>query len=164
MIFRIIQHGRTHTILSFLAHEYFIVHTAFTACPESFILCKLGISNRFITQFAVDLHYGKAGSKTKNFCIRIFFSRKVKYFFLDGFCNAAFPECRCNNQTLSWLHIHHDSMFRYNKSQPICHLLVTAMTALPSSIFSAIYSGERLAIPVPLAFADDSISSVMVFA
>jgi hypothetical protein len=43
-------------------------------------------------------------------------------------------------------------------------LVVTAMTALPSSIFSSIYAGERLAIPVPRALADDAISSVMVVA
>jgi len=38
------------------------------------------------------------------------------------------------------------------------------MTALSSCIFLATYSGERWAIPVPLAFAEDSISAVIVVA
>jgi hypothetical protein len=42
--------------------------------------------------------------------------------------------------------------------------LVSAITALPSSIFWQMYSGVRRAIPVPRAFADASISSVMIFA
>ena len=90
MIFWIIQHRRTHTILSFLAHEYFIIHATFATGPECFILCQLGISNRFITKFTVDFHYGKTGSKTKYFCIRIFFSRQVKYLFLDAFATPLF--------------------------------------------------------------------------
>jgi hypothetical protein len=39
---------------------------------------------------------------------------------------------------------------------------VTAITALPSSIFCAMYSGDLFAIPVPLAFAEDSISEVIM--
>ena len=39
---------------------------------------------------------------------------------------------------------------------------VIAITAFPSVIFWDIYSGERLAIPVPRACADEAISSVMI--
>ena len=51
--------------------------------------------------------------------------------------------------------------FDITKAYP-CPFGVTAITALPSSIFCAMYSGVRFAIPVPLALADDSISSVMI--
>src|ERR1700712_2112140 len=48
MILGIIKHRRTHTVLTLLAHEDLVVDTAFTACPEIFILRQLGIGHRLI--------------------------------------------------------------------------------------------------------------------
>ena len=122
MIFRIVEHGRAHTIFSFLTHQNIIVHTAFTACPESFILCKLGISNRFIAQIAIDLHYSKAGSKPKIFDFGIFFPGKIENLLLDRFCNTAFSECRRNDQAAVGNIFSMAPGFDITKSNPLIYL------------------------------------------
>ncbi len=77
-----------------LAHEDLIVHTAFAACPESFILCELGIGNGLISQFAVDLHHGEACSEAEDLGFRIFLSGEVEDLALDHFGQATFSEGR----------------------------------------------------------------------
>ena len=117
-----------------------VVHTAFTACPKRFILCKLGISNGLISQVAIYFHYGQSGSKTKDFCFRIFFSDKLKIFCLMAFATPLFrnsgatirPELATYSPCPG---------FDITKANPMPSV-VSAITALPSSIFSDMYSGD----------------------
>ena len=60
MICRIEKHGGTKTVLSFLAHQYIVIHTAFTSGPELVVIRQFGVGNGLISQFRIDLHNSKA--------------------------------------------------------------------------------------------------------
>ena len=59
MVFRVVQHGRAHAILPFLAHEDLVVDTTLAAGPKGIVLGQLRIGHRFVTQLGIDLHDGK---------------------------------------------------------------------------------------------------------
>jgi len=99
MIGRIVQHGGTHAVLSFLAHEDVVVDTAFAARPKLFIIGEFRIGYRFVAQVGVDLHHREAGGEPEYFCMRVFFPAQLKDPFLDGFGNAAFAKFRRHDQT-----------------------------------------------------------------
>ena len=92
MVFGIIEHGRTHTVLPFLTHEDLIVDATLTACPEGIVLGQLGIGHWLITQFGVDLHHRQTRGQTKDLGFRVGLAAQLEYFFLYLFRQSAFPE------------------------------------------------------------------------
>ena len=99
VIFGIIEHGGTHTVLSFFAHEDLVVDAALAAGPEGFILGKLGVGNGFVTQFGVDLHDGQTGGEPEDFRFGVGLAAQFEYHFLYLFGESALPEGGCNNKT-----------------------------------------------------------------
>lgn len=98
VVFRIVEHGGTHTVLSFLAHQDLIVHTALAAGPESFILGQFRVGNRLVAQFAVDLHDRQAGGQPEYLGFGVFFPGKFEDAFFDGLRHTAFAVGRRYDQ------------------------------------------------------------------
>ena len=92
VIFGIIQHGGAHTDLPLLAHEDLVIDTAFAAGPESVILGKLGVSDRLVAQFGIDLHDGQPGGEAEDLGFGIGLAAQFEDLFLDHLSQAAFPE------------------------------------------------------------------------
>ena len=99
VILGIVEHGGTHTVLPLLAHKDLIVDAAFTACPEIFVLGKLGVSDGFITQLGVDLHDRQARGKPKDLGIGIGLAAELEDLLLDEFGETALAEWRRYDET-----------------------------------------------------------------
>jgi hypothetical protein len=99
VIFRIIEHRGTHTVLPFLAHQDLIVHTTLATSPESIILRQLGIGHRFIPYFGIDLHDGQTRREPKDLGLRIRRTAKFEDLLLDHLGQPALAERRRDDQT-----------------------------------------------------------------
>src|SRR6185312_13517206 len=118
MIFWVIEHGGTQTVFSALTHKYIVIHTAFASFPKLIIICKLRISYRLVTQIAVDLYYSKAGSKAKDFRIRIFLPGKLKNLLFDLFRNSCFSKFRRYNEAAVGYKLFVSPCFDITKANP----------------------------------------------
>src|SRR5699024_6563389 len=78
MLLGIVEHAGAETTFAAFVGKYIIVGAALTAFPKSFVGGQLGVSDRFISQIRVDLHYGHTGGDTENFSIGIFFAGELK--------------------------------------------------------------------------------------
>lgn len=92
MIFGIVEHGGTHTVLALLAHEDLVVDAAFTAGPEIFVLGKLGVGDGLITQLRIDLHDGQTRGKTKDLGIGIGLAAQLEDLLFDELSQTALAE------------------------------------------------------------------------
>ncbi len=92
MILGVVEHGGTHTVLPLLAHKDLVVNTAFTAGPEVLVLGKLGVGDRLITQFGVDLHDGQARGKSKDLRVGIGLAAELEDLLFDLFGQPALTE------------------------------------------------------------------------